>query len=103
MTIENMSNVIGHVINVSITTYSFDFPVNSIDDIKVYYYDQLSDDYKKIADALINDYEKKIKENLDNDIEVIFISYQFNSIINYNGPNLKRIFKTAKFCHFLNI
>jgi len=37
----------------------------SIDDIKVYYYGQLSEDYKKIADALINDYEKKIKKNLD--------------------------------------
>jgi hypothetical protein len=36
--------------------------------------------------------EDAILNFLDNDIEVIFISYQFNSIINYNGPNLKRIF-----------
>ena len=36
----------------------------SINDIKIYYYDQLSADYQKIADALINDYEKKITENL---------------------------------------
>lgn len=37
----------------------------SIDEIKNGYYDKLSDRYKKIADALITDYEKKIHENLD--------------------------------------
>ena len=36
--------------------------------------------------------EDAILNFLDNDIEVIFISYQFNPIINYNGPNFKRIF-----------
>jgi hypothetical protein len=37
----------------------------SIDDIKLHYYDQLTANYKTIADALINDYEKKIKKNLE--------------------------------------
>jgi hypothetical protein len=37
----------------------------SIDDIKLHYYDQLPANYKTIADALINDYEKKIKKNLE--------------------------------------
>ena len=36
--------------------------------------------------------EDAILNFLDNDIDVMFISYQFNPIINYNGPNLKRIF-----------
>lgn len=37
----------------------------SIDDIKEHYYDKLDSKYQKIADKLINAYEKKIKENLD--------------------------------------
>jgi len=37
----------------------------SVDDIKQGYYEKLNPKYKKIADMLINDYEKKIKNNLD--------------------------------------
>lgn len=37
----------------------------SIDDIKENYYNKLDSKYQKIADKLINAYEKKIKENLD--------------------------------------
>jgi hypothetical protein len=37
----------------------------SIDDIKEHYYDKLDSKYQKLADKLINAYEKKIKENLD--------------------------------------
>jgi hypothetical protein len=37
----------------------------SIDDIKQGYYKKLNPKYKKIADALIKDYEKKIRNNLD--------------------------------------
>jgi len=37
----------------------------SIDDIKEHYYNKLDSKYQKIADKLINAYEKKIKENLD--------------------------------------
>jgi len=37
----------------------------SIDDIKTSYYEKLSTKHKKIADSLIREYEKKIKESLD--------------------------------------
>jgi hypothetical protein len=37
----------------------------SIDDIKTSYYEKLSDKHKKIADSLLKEYEKKIKESLD--------------------------------------
>jgi hypothetical protein len=37
----------------------------SIDDIKNSYYEKLSSKHKKIANLLINEYEKKIKENLN--------------------------------------
>lgn len=37
----------------------------SLDDIKTVYYDKLDAKYKKIADKLINDYEKKLQDNLD--------------------------------------
>jgi phenylalanyl-tRNA synthetase alpha subunit len=37
----------------------------SIDDIKNSYYEKLSAKHKKIADALVREYEKKIKQSLD--------------------------------------
>lgn len=37
----------------------------SIDDIKNTYYDRLTPKYKKIADALIKDYERKMQDNLE--------------------------------------
>jgi hypothetical protein len=37
----------------------------SINEIKNDYYNNLNSKYKKIADRLIADYEKKIKENLN--------------------------------------
>jgi hypothetical protein len=36
--------------------------------------------------------EDAILNFLDNNIEVIYISYKYNPIINYNGPNFKRFF-----------
>jgi len=36
--------------------------------------------------------EDAITHFLDNNIQVTYISYRFNPIINYNGPNFKRIF-----------
>lgn len=37
----------------------------SVDEIKHNYYEKLAPKYQKIADKLINDYEKKIKDNLE--------------------------------------
>jgi len=36
--------------------------------------------------------EDAILNFLDNNVDVIYISYKFNSNINYNGPNFKRFF-----------
>ena len=77
----------------------------SLDDIKQVYYDKLDVKYKKIADKLINDYEKNLKENLDslkialrkeyagvmNQLETEKSDFRFPSILIKYRPNINPI------------
>lgn len=77
----------------------------SLDDIKDNYYDKLDAKYKKIADRLINDYEKKLQNNLDsikialrkeytsviNQLETEKSEFKFPSILVKYRPNINPI------------
>lgn len=77
----------------------------SIDDIKTHYYDKLSPKYQKIADKLISDYEKKIKQNLDSlkralrkdytstisNLETESFDFKFPSVLVKYRPNINPV------------
>jgi hypothetical protein len=77
----------------------------SLDDIKDIYYDKLTDKYKKIADRLIRDYEKKLSESLEsiktalrkeytsviNQLETEKSDFKFPSVLIKYRPNINPI------------
>ena len=77
----------------------------SLDDIKDIYYDKLTDKYKKIADRLIREYEKKLSESLEsiktalrkeytsviNQLETEKSDFKFPSVLIKYRPNINPI------------
>lgn len=77
----------------------------SVDDIKQGYYEKLNPKYKKIADALIKDYEKKIHNNLEslkialrkdyvstmNQLETESSDFKFPSVLTKYRPSINPV------------
>lgn len=77
----------------------------SIDEIKNSYYNKLDPKYQKIANLLINDYEKKINNNIDslkialrkdytstiNQLETDSASFKFPSVLIKYRPNINPV------------
>ena len=77
----------------------------SIDEIKNGYYDKLSSRYQKIADTLLADYEKKIRDNTEslkialrkdytsviNQLETESLNFKFPSVLIKYRPNINPV------------